>query len=88
MVGDHRGSATPPVDCVVIPVRESLGFTFILLLLLTRPSLAHTWTINYGFSVPQTHFTLECFVNLKTKSTSVSPSSETFSGSQLLTRQL
>ena len=65
MADDHSGSATPPVDGLVIPVRESLGFTFLLLLLLTRPSLAHTWTINYGFSVTQTHFTLDCFVNLK-----------------------
>lgn len=36
VVDDHRGPAAPPVDGLVIPVRESPGFTFILLLLLTR----------------------------------------------------
>lgn len=73
------GSATPPVDSLVVPVRESLGFTFILLLLLTRPSLARTWTINCGFFVAQTHFTLDCLVNLKTQSNGVASYSETFS---------
>ena len=48
---DHSCSALLPV---VPPStgyprqRESLGFTFILLLLVTRPSLPHTWTINCG----------------------------------------